>query len=478
MAEPVANAKGASTRSYASRRRTKLLPSLLPLIGLNDHCLEHIFECLDTISLARMCKVSDRFDGIITSRIIPYRTIDFTKISKTFSVRKIFALFGKSMTRIILNVHDIQVVTPGYTKFTEFLRLLIEFGEPGKLKEVHLASACFSAHYANIFPDARPFFSNVHKLSIDYFHMDSNDMAMFDLANLREFRIHCICRVPEWLQATQFVNLQKLHVCFIQSHDWMTTGLIQAKNESILINFISGKKDTLIDFECINAPSENIFVELSRHNPNIERVHGLKYWSNTDATMDNRKWRYLDAFTHLKHIGLRSDTANFSDSGEAFRILAKHQTIVEMKLTFGFTVENRAYPVKINDLKRLTRLKTLHMNNFDDKRCKEFVNELFGNLPALAECTINGKHPTQGRIIELIGLAKHLQVLKFTGSFRTFSVDFYKKLVKLRAPPDGQETDDNHRITIYINGDDARACIDKLKKRYKPNIITIRLNEH
>lgn len=118
------------------------------------------------------------------------------------------------------------------------------------------------------------------------------------------------------------------------------------------------------------------------------------------------------------------------------------------------------------------------MNKFYDERCNEFVNLLFGNLPALTECTINGKHPIQERIIELIGLAKQLKVLKFTGSFPTFSVHFYKKLVKLRAPPDGQEAEDAHRLTIYINGDNANACINQLKKRYKPNIITIRSFQH
>lgn len=488
-------AKAISTvkrKKNSSRKTLKSAPSLLQLTGLNDDCLKLIFDRMDVVSLARMSKACDRFYDIITSRIIPYRTIDFSTFSKTYNVRKMFAIFGKSMTRIIVNQDDIRIVSPGYSELAEFLRMLIEFGEPGKLKDVSLEFRRIVyedlATIQKLWQDARPFFANVCKLQIDLIGFFSDRFSgfiinAFDPKMLRELIVHNANDVSEWLSANVFVNLQKFHLCL--THDrFYDQAAADALNESCLTGFISGKLESLISFECINAPSETVFVELSRHHPSIERVGGLKYWSNgnngSGAGISYRdykeNWQYFNAFTHLKDVSLRSSTVNFSDSGEAFSILAKHQTVEQLKLTFGRRNENLDNPVKITDLKRLTRLKTLFLNNFHDKLSKELVNALFAHLPALTTCTIDGKHPIQGRIIELIGLAKNLKVLKFTDSFPTFSVYFYKKLLKLRAPPYGQEADETNRLTIYIDDENAHACVQKLRKRYKPNIIMLRTN--
>lgn len=97
-------------------------------------------------------------------------------------------------------------------------------------------------------------------------------MTLFNLANLRELRIHKLWCAPEWLRASQFGNLQKFHVCLCNEN-----GRIDVQTERILINFISGKLESLTDFECLNAQRDDVFVELSQHNPNIERLHGLEY---------------------------------------------------------------------------------------------------------------------------------------------------------------------------------------------------------
>lgn len=264
-------------------------------------------------------------------------------------------------------------------------------------------------------------------------------------------------------------------------------------NESRLIHFISNKPASLIDFECIGSLSDRIVVELSRHFPNIERVGEIKYWPN-DTTVDDDdnnnnnngggtvssnfygEWKYFNAFTNLKGASLKSWTSDFSDSGEAFSILAKRQTIEELHLSFGLDNRNWGNSVKTVDLKRLIRLKTLHLRNFNDDRSNVFVNFLFANLPALTTCTIDGKRPKQDRIIELIKLAPNLKVLKLYFKFTLFSIPFYKKLVKCRAPPDGQDASEENRLVIYIDGDNAQKCVKELGKykRYKPSIITLR----
>lgn len=142
--------------------------SLLQFTDLNNDCLKHVFDRLDLISLSQMCEVDSRFEDIIMGHVIPLRTINFSEFSKNYSVRKIFKLFGKSMTRLIVRSEDIQMVFPGYSRLAEFLRILVEFGKPGKLKEVQIMCGGNQCHVpAKLLHDAAPYFSNVHKLQFD-----------------------------------------------------------------------------------------------------------------------------------------------------------------------------------------------------------------------------------------------------------------------------------------------------------------------
>lgn len=132
--------------------------------------------------------------------------------------------------------------------------------------------------------------------------------------------------------------------------------------------------------------------------------------------------------------------------------------------------------VRIAELTRLTKLKTLYLQNFNDLKSKKFANELFAHLPALTTCMINGKRLSQPRVIELIGLARNLKVLKFDGKFSTFSVPFYKKLVKCRELPYGQNYTEKNRLVIHIDRETARDCVKMLGKRYKPSIIMLQFD--
>lgn len=129
------------------------------------------------------------------------------------------------------------------------------------------------------------------------------------------------------------------------------------------------------------------------------------------------------------------------------------------------------------DLTRLTKLKTLHLNNFDDKKSKVFANELFAHLPALNECVINGRRVSQGRLIEIIGLVPNMKVITVVGKLGTlFTVPFYKKLIKSRALSDGQIASEENRLVIHTDHASAIGCIQKLGKRYKPSIVELRYN--
>lgn len=272
-------------RLRTSRKKSKLLkkvekPSLFQLSDLNDDCLIYLFKGMNTISLANMCRTCKRFYRIITKYIIPFRTIDFSVCNTTCSVREMFALFGKSMTRIVVH----QDLFPRLTDFDDFCHMLIQYGQPGKLKDVVLIfDDYFNDVPANIIG---PYFANVQRLEfnfIGYQMLPDEDFIEFieaiDTQNLRELRVNNVVLIGEWFSAELFPNVQKIHLSIFQTN-------FDAENESRMVQFISNKPASLIEFECLGAPSNEIFVVLSHHNPEIERLGEIKYWPN-DATLHN-----------------------------------------------------------------------------------------------------------------------------------------------------------------------------------------------
>lgn len=478
----------AKKRAHTPAKKSKLTPTVLEFADMCDNSLLNVFECMDTISLAGMCKIDDRYSGLIMRYIIPYRTIDFSEFKKTHSVEKLFSLFGKSMARIIFNGDDIQVVAPKHSKLAEFLRILIKYGEPGKLKQVDLTFGHDDSFDVpdNLLQDAAPYFSKVQKLRLNFSKkLFTKFFKIFDKSSLNELQLLNIQEIGEWLSATAFPNLRVFKLCLSRLH---LVDRIRAVSKSRLLDFISGKPASLIAIECPYLTSDKALGELSRHIPNMERLGCLYPQSRNNSNSFNRgdnqsidyqqQWRCLNAFKQLKCIELASSKADLSDCGEVFSILAKYQTIEEMSLGLGWNQLYGGNAVKIADLERLTRLATLHLNIADIEKSREFVNTLFVNLPVLTTCTIK-TYPrrqrfVQGRIIELLELAPNLKVLKLNKTaFSAVSVPFYKKLVKLRKPPKGQKIDKKNRLVVHIDADGVSKCVQALGKSYKPQIVTL-----
>lgn len=359
--------KRKSNRLDTSRKRIKLPASLVQLMDMNDDCLIHVLQFLDIISLAKMSKADQRFYNLITTYIIPKCTIDVSTFSKHCSVRKIFALFGKSMTSIVMSTDDIQIAVPRHSKFDEMLCMLVKYGEPGSLKYVdlqigHISGMMWDGHHFcstqnKLLNEVAPYFANVHTLKLEV--AEYSNMAAFnkfvnaiDKQNIRTLHVNNVPFIDTWLSAQSFPSLQSIHLR-IAYQNYFDQNRLNATSESRLIHFISCKPASLINFKYIGAWSDAIFVELSRHIPSIERVSQIKYWPNNGAGNNNNnnaglatlgfhaKWKYFNDFTNLKSVELRSETTDFSDSGEAFSIMAKRNTIEKLELTFGSNETNQ-----------------------------------------------------------------------------------------------------------------------------------------
>lgn len=205
--------------SLKSGKKMKLPESLMNLMDMNDDCLIHLFKFLDIISLARMSKADDRCHYLILKHIIPTRTIDFSTFSKLRSVRKLFALFGTSMARIVVKEDDIQMVEPGYSRFAEFLRMVMKYGEPGVLKEVHLQFDRWWQLPANLLTDIVPYFVNVHTLKFESATaslMSSRELSGFlnaiDKTNLRSLTVKNVRKLESWLTPESLANLKSINL--------------------------------------------------------------------------------------------------------------------------------------------------------------------------------------------------------------------------------------------------------------------------
>lgn len=222
-----------------------------------------------------------------------------------------------------------------------------------------------------------------------------------------------------------------------------------------------------------------MFLELARHHSHIESVGEIQSWPSANTVNNSSRFRsslqHLVSFTNLKGVSLKSANGNFSDLGEAFKLMANQQTVERLQLNFGAGLGNFGDPVRIADLKRLGRLKSLNLSNFIDSRSKDFINMLCEHLPALESCAIDGKRLTQTRILELVKCAPNLKVWKFLFPFK-FSPAFYGQLRNCRRNgAHGFEVSEDNRLILEFDRNDVQKCLAKLgRKRYKPELVLLK----
>lgn len=512
MVKPVGAPKRTRTTKIAGppskRSRTARNAVPLPLTtlqDLNDDCLVHIFRLLDIISLLKVCKMCQRFKDIVLQRVIPSKTFDFSTFSKCHSVRKVLKVFGKAMTRIVIHGDDIQMTHPKTSRFDEFLLLILEYGEPGKLRQVtmHFAGGEFwPRRTATELHDAvLPYFKNVHTMDIistDYYwSLDKEFFSKMPKQNLRSLSLHNVC-VGNWLTAESLPNLQSFHLC--SNKQWGPFGWHGDNSNVNVMRYITSKPASLVDFDCVGVSHGAFFVELSLSCPNIERLGEIMCWperrvnnhdhhhqhhhhnhndnnNNNEASVVvnyREKWKYLDAFTNLKYSRLSSHEGDFSDCGEAFRILAKRNTIEELELNFEHhrrhSNGNHSSRVSNEHLKRLNKLKTIHLNSIEEGS-NEFINHLFSDLPVLTKCTLSGGRFNQSGIHRAVQMAPNLRVLVLKCKV-VFTVPLYKKLLKIRRAV--LQNPEETRLVIHVEAAKAASCLEGLGKKYKPSIIAIK----
>lgn len=458
--------------------------STLSLDDMNDDCLMTVFEYLDTISLVRVSKTSERFKRIVTQRMIPMKMVRFSELRGVASIEKTFALFGKSMTRISIGASDIQMTHPMRSRFAELLHLLIKYCTPGKLQQLYLNGFGDGNTKTSqeLWNDVQPYLENIHTLYINLPFIQGNFLNtllnIIPKTKLQHLHLHKVGIIGDWLRAENLPNLQEFHICMACNHF--------VPNDTNNLNKLKAymaDKPKLTSFSYSGKSQEALLIELSRHIPNINQIgtvlnsmfeqNDVNNNNNWDDQSYRQKWKYLDAFTNLKQFSLQSFAPNFGNCGEIFRILASQNTIERLELISGYTFSNGGSPVQVTDLRQLTNVKSLILENFNRSKSDIFVDQLFEHLTQLKECTFSGDGTMlQSRVVNLIRLAVNLRVLNIQCKISSFSVRFYKTLIKTRI---AAQQHLNQPLTICVDEDIFNYFKTELTTRsYKPAIITIK----
>ncbi|XP_055298511.1 uncharacterized protein LOC129566512 [Sitodiplosis mosellana] len=479
--------KGVRTKSL---KKVKNTPSLTSFGDMNDDCLTSVFDYLDTASLVKMTKTCQRMKDIVTDRVIPRKIVQFGEIRRQSSTRKAFELFGPSMTRMKIHADDIQMTRPGFTRFSEFLRLLMAYGEPGKLQQLSISGFIEDGREisSQLLEAARPYLENVHTLRIElpansYMAGTFSNKLMTHMPkqNLRHLCLHNIRLIGEWLSVESMPKLEVFHLSVGRSY------YPSYANKTIeqLRTYIA-EKPQLTCFNYVGPSQESILVEVSRHIPNIARictvknlmVDGQSNGQNDDNNSTSSaawgrqgyraKWKHLTEFTNLKQFSLESHAPDFKNCGEVFRILANRNTVEHLELITGHICQDGNNPVDIDHLRQMTNVKTLRLVDFGRFHGDEFMGQLFENLIGLHECTIDGSQLKQAPIINLVETGRNLRVLNMA----TLTSKYYRKLVKVRKVNHPELL--GQPLVVRVPKQIADNCTSELNSRtYKPDIIMI-----
>lgn len=481
--------KGVRTRSL---KRVTNISSMTTLTDMNDDCLTSVFDFLDPISLVKLTKTSERLKQIVTDRVIPLKTVKFHETRTQLSTHKVFKLFGGSITRLSIDANDIQITQPGNSRFSEFLRLLVLHGTPGKLQQLELTGFVDDLQHPKLSDEllqaAAPYLENVHTLTVDipedpYTKHDFFNAFITHMPknNLRNLYLHKIRMIGGWLSVESLPNLRNFHLCMgcIYFFDNDRTNTEQLKRY-----IRECPQLTTFDYDGRNL--EAILIEVSCYIPNLARIGTIKNLMVDESVDQNNnnnikwngqnsyhtKWKFLSAFTNftnLKHFSLESKAQNFVNCGQIFRILANRNTVEHLELYSEFTHQNGNDPIEIEHLRQMSNVKTLRLVDFGRHHTNEFVSQLFGNLIGLRKCSIEGVQIKQAPIIDLVQNSRNLREL----NMKTLSSKFYRKLVKVRKLTHSDL--DHQPLIIHVPKHVADNCNEDLTSRtYKPNIIAIK----
>lgn len=224
--------------------------------------------------------------------------------------------------------------------------MLLEYGEPGVLKELDLTFSYVDIIPDELFKNIAPYFANVHTLK---FYQDDitaswtfkklmNDAI--DMHKLRTVHAHSINCIGTWLSAKSLINIQTIHLRF-QCYDGPLQNRVDLNNEASLINFILNKPASLIKFTCTGLPFICMDVINRLCNDAASNINSKSNVVPLVQIDDYTNWKHLNALTPLKEVNLQSKTADFSDSGKVFSILAEQNTVEKMELIFSMDMESQ-----------------------------------------------------------------------------------------------------------------------------------------
>lgn len=441
---------------------------------LDSMCVDvliEVFDRMDTLELLKICDISKRFRHIIVNHVVREKVIDFEKLSDYASAIKVLRVFGKSITRMKIDLYDMHYRRPKNSFFDELLTLIIEHMTVGSLVELEMTIGFgdeFNERTEQLLNQAIPFFQNVTslRLKIDIFSIyygdirwDDRLLNVFPFKNVQTIEFHNIETAGDWLRSSSVKNLRNIR-------------LIDTKIENFdnFKAFLEGKPD-LKTFHTDSIDADEYFNAIARYVPNIEdigtvRAATIDTADNNNTPPDNK--RYLKLLRNLKRIEIESSCNN--QLNNIFNDLASDKSLNTLKINLDYDEEiQQQISLKVHE--KFTNLSNLHLTGVDSENIGPFLPSLLSH--SLKTCFLSGRFLNQITIEQILQTMKNLRTLRIESNSLRVSKQFYLSLLEIRKQVQDKGTL-RCPLVVYIFDDEPLDWRASIGEEYNERLIALK----
>lgn len=481
-------------------------PPAFNFLLLNNQCFLKVFRYLSISDLFALCEIRLHLKELICESVINERLINFDELPD-ISYDKVFAMFGKYMVKMKIGEKNVQNVELNHSKFDEILLQIQKHCNKDGLRHVQF-ECCESTTIISeaVLNDALPFLRNIESFemneSMSSFVNGRLDGHQYILNKSVNTFIDSVLVNALQIKSIKFqhfrVNGSWLALDHMKNIETLSFTSCNFEKNPCLITFMQ-KMPALISFTWLNSSvdrvndSANFVLGLVGNNlPNLKVLNFIRnpdcLEKNVYVAEKNRKpinHEFLVQLKNLKELAISFECQTnlpikIFDWGlniQHLRILADHNCIE--KLSFPSPINwysnnnyNLSHFVYLRQFTNLKCVKISKIRNYNMANAT-FYGHFLSNLPNLKELIL-GKDDAiwPGQLYPFLQSAKKISILKLEAPASKFSTAVYSNILKMRMANLIEEPSEEP-LRVYIDKSPMNEFIEKLKRKYKPNIVSL-----
>lgn len=459
---------------------------------LNEDCLIHILEYLNSNDLIKFSKIFPCFNEIISTHIFNKRPLKLGEIKENHSIRNVLKAFGPFLKHLEMSSTDVQY-KPEYLSSTEEMFALIDVYCSKKILQSLSLAIEFEPAPESAFISIAPKFCQIedmrlHAIYTQYLHFKSTvNMHDISIAHLlkhakqmKRLTLLDLKITGSFLKQIPLSNLSELkiencnHLCYAS-----LTELFKNYGKNLkTFSFVNSKT---VDFREIGKIIYYVCRLIGEYLPNVEEVSVIMNYSTTFCHPKTEKdYTVYDPLLNLKRLrkltlGCAGACGCFDTASFVQRLSQQHtleNLSIESPMHWRYSscvpsskILNENLPYALADLINLKYLRLVDVCKYEDNLLQVIAN----NLVNLREFHLIGhRRLFHQKLIDFCVQMKQLTRIYVIQAKMDFTVDLYIKLMNAcRKRP-------NLPIAIVVE----KAVKNRLllaipTKDYQPNIVRI-----